>query len=139
MQFTWTSSYEIGEKLIDSQHKELITVTNNLLAACSQGQGQNKLMDTVKFLADYAVKHFHSEEKLQQAIKYPGYTAHKKLHDDFKATVNDALGQLKSQGANIVLVTKISTLVGNWLVSHIKNEDAKIGAHMRKLAGAGAS
>ena len=134
MQFTWTSSFEIGDRIIDNQHKELINVTNALLAACSQGQGHNKLMDTVKFLADYAIKHFNSEEKLQQAIKYPGYLSHKKLHDDFKNTVNDALGQLKAQGANIVLVTKISTLVGNWLVSHIKNEDAKIGIHMRKVA-----
>jgi hemerythrin len=131
MAFAWSNSFEIGNALIDSQHKELVNVTNELLAACAKGDGQKKLLDTVKFLATYAVKHFSDEEKLQQSIDFPGYQAHKKLHDDFKATVTDALKQLETQGANVTLVTKITTLVGNWLMGHIKNEDSKIGAHMR--------
>jgi len=135
MAFTWSSSFEIGDKLIDNQHKELVNVTNELLKACSQGQGQKKLVETVKFLADYAVKHFNDEEKLQQSIKYPGYPEHKRLHDGFKTTVTDALRQLETHGANVMLVTKITTLVGNWLIGHMKNEDSKIGVHMRKIAG----
>jgi hemerythrin len=134
MAFAWTNSLEIGEKHIDSQHKELVDVTNELLEACAKGTGQEKLLETVNFLAGYAVKHFDDEEKLQIAIKYPGYQEHKKLHDSFKETVTIALNQLETQGASLLLVTKITTLVGNWLISHIKNEDAKIGMHMRKAA-----
>jgi len=134
MAFTWTSNFEIGHKLVDGQHKELVDVTNGLLKACSQGQCHKELVDTIKFLADYAVRHFNDEEKLQQSIKYPGYLEHKKLHDSFKATVADAMKQIETQGVSISLVTKITTLVGNWLISHIKNEDAKIGVHMCRMA-----
>jgi len=127
MSYAWSSRLEIGDNLIDSQHKELVQVTNELLDACNCGQGQNKLAETLTFLANYALKHFSDEERLQQSIKYPGYPMHKKLHNDFKATVTDALKQVETHGASVVLVTKIATLVGNWLISHIKNEDAKIG------------
>ena len=135
MAFMWNSGFEIGDKLIDSQHKELVKVTNELFEACSAGHGQDKMVETVNFLAEYAVKHFNDEERLQQSIRYPGYPEHKKLHDDFKATVTDAMNQLKAQGPSVLLITKITTIVGNWLLSHIKNEDSKIGAHMRKMAG----
>jgi len=134
MAFVWSNSFEIGNQLIDNQHKELVKVTNELLDACGHGQGQAKLEKTVKFLAEYAVKHFNDEEKLQQSIKYPGYLQHKKLHDDFKNTVADAVKQLETQGASTILVTKIASVVGNWLISHIKNEDSKIGSHLRKSA-----
>ena len=134
MVFNWSSSFEIGDKHVDSQHKELVQVTNELYEACSYGQGQDKLVETVKFLADYAVEHFDDEENLQQAVKYPGYLEHKKLHDAFKRTVTEAMQQIEAKGANIVLVTKITAMVGNWLIGHIKNEDLKIGAYIRKIA-----
>jgi len=134
MAIAWSNSYEIGDKFIDNQHKELFEVTNRLFEACSCGQGQQRLMEIVKFLAGYAVKHFGDEERLQQQIKYPGYPEHKKMHDDFKCTVVDALKQLETEGASVLLVTKITMLIGNWLVNHVKSEDSKIGAHMHNAA-----
>ena len=130
MAFIWSSSYEIGESLVDKQHEELVSVTNELFAACSNKQGEQKLAETIKFLARYAVKHFDYEEKLQQSVQYPGYPEHKKLHEAFKDTVTQAMNQLETQGASIELVTQITTLVGSWLITHIKNEDSKIGEYL---------
>ena len=131
MAFMWSKALEIGDSQIDEQHKELVNVTNGLLDACVNAKGEEGLLNAIGFLAEYAVKHFSAEEVLQQRVKYPGFADHKKLHDGFKATVADAMGQIKEKGVNILLITKTTTLVGNWLISHIKNEDLKIAPYLK--------
>ena len=132
--FEWHKNLEIGDKHIDSQHKRLIEVTNELVAACNNNQGKDKLLETLRFLADYAVKHFRDEEKLAQSVNYPGYAEHKKIHDKFKETVTESIKQLESEGANIMMIAKTNMFISNWLINHVSNEDAKIGAYIRELS-----
>jgi hemerythrin len=117
--------------MIDTQHKQLIQAINDLLDACSSGQGRAKLDSTLAFLASYTAKHFSDEEKLQQQSKYPDYANHKKLHDGFKKVVSDLSRELKTEGPTITLVSKVNSSIGGWLVTHIKREDTKVAAHIR--------
>ena len=116
---------------IDEQHKELIAAINSLLEACSKGQGRNQLSTTVKFLYEYTTKHFSDEEKLQLASGYPDYKNHKAYHEDFKKVVLQLGKELDEQGPTIVLVGKINSSIGGWLINHIKREDVKVAAHIR--------
>jgi hemerythrin len=129
--YTWSEEFATGNVTVDTQHKQLFIAINNLLDACSSGQGRAHLSKTLDFLIDYTVKHFSDEEKLQQQCNYPDYQNHKKLHDDFKITVGDLAKQLKENGSSIALVTKVNSNIGDWIVNHIKNEDKKV---FRKLS-----
>ncbi len=51
---------------------------------------------------------------------------------DFKSTVKEISMELSQKGPSILLVNKITTSVGNWLVSHIKQQDMKVVAHLQK-------
>ena len=62
---------------IDAEHKQLFDAINDLMDACAQGVGREKIMSTTQFLNSYVNKHFGDEEKLQVQSKYPGYAAHK--------------------------------------------------------------
>ena len=131
MAFTWSKDLETGNSTIDTQHKTLIDALNALMDACSQGKAKEQISETMKFLIDYTKRHFADEEKLQKMSGYPDYDNHKKMHDAFVQTVADIAKELDAQGPTIVMVGKVNNAVGNWLVTHIKREDAKVAAHIR--------
>jgi hemerythrin len=131
MAYTWTKDLETGNPLIDSQHQQLIQAVNDLLAACSVGQGRDKLNQTLDFLASYTIRHFRDEERLQQQYQYPDYNNHKNLHEHFKVFVQDLVTQIKAAGPTTSLVSKVTFGVGDWLVNHIKKEDTKVATFIR--------
>lgn len=131
MAFTWNSSLETGCPVIDAQHKELIVAVNNFLTVCQQGQAAGMVRQKIDFLTSYTKKHFAEEEALQKKFAYPDYTNHCKLHGAFVATVNELSAQLAQSGPTPVLVNKIIRNIGDWLVNHIKKEDAKVAAHLK--------
>lgn len=131
MAYVFNADLETGNKLIDSQHKQLFDAINSLLDACSKGQGRAVMAPVTKFLYDYTSKHFSDEEKLQQASGYPDYPNHKIYHEGFKQTVLDISKELEEKGPSIVLLGKVNTMIGDWLVKHIKREDVKVAAHLK--------
>jgi hemerythrin len=126
MAYTWTDEWATGNATIDAQHKQLIKDVNDLVEACSSGQGRAKLHSTMKILQDYTVKHFKFEEEFQQKNNYPNYEVHKKLHEGFKATVAELAKALDEDGASISLLGKVNSSIGSWLIAHIRFEDKKM-------------
>jgi hemerythrin len=135
MAYTWSKDLETGNTAIDTQHKQLIQAVNELLDACSGGKGRNEIQKTIRFLNDYTIKHFSDEEALQLKYKYPDYPNHKRYHEEFKKTVRELSDQITKEGPTIALVGKVNSSIGNWLVSHIKREDTKVAAHIKKAQG----
>lgn len=131
MAYQFTSDLETGNITIDKQHRQLIDAINDLLEACTTGQGRTKLESTTKFLYDYTSKHFADEEKLQLSSHYPDYSNHKKYHEDFKATVIGLSKKLNEQGPTITLVGEVNNAIAGWLINHIKREDTKVAQHLR--------
>jgi len=133
MAYTWSNDLATGNEKIDKQHKQLVSALNDLIGACASGQGRAKLNSTLDFLIDYVVQHFADEEKLQQQFNYPGYASHKNLHEAFKINVGELAKSLKTEGATVVLVGKVNSFLGGWLIKHIKQEDMKVAAHIRSV------
>ena len=131
MEYLWDKSLETGNDLIDSQHKRLVAALNSLLAICREGKGKEELSKSLDFLNDYTIKHFFDEEQLQKKYDYPDYPNHKKLHDDFKAVVRDLKVKMIIKGASDDLINEVRASIGDWLVTLIKGEDAKIAAYIR--------
>lgn len=134
MAYSFTPDLATGNNLIDTQHKQLIEAINSLLTACASGKGRVELEATTKFLYDYTSKHFADEEKLQVQYRYPDYTNHHQYHEGFKKVVFDLCEELKKSGPTVVLVGKVNTSVGGWLLNHIKKEDVKVAAHIKTQA-----
>lgn len=132
MAYIFNKSLETGHENIDKQHKKLFEAINNLLDACSKGQGRNELEGTAKFLYEYTSIHFSDEEKLQKQVGYPDYINHKKYHEEFKNSILEIMKELQLQGPTIVLIGKVNSKIGDWLVNHIKKEDVKIAEHIKK-------
>jgi hemerythrin len=91
------------------------------------GKGKDAIKELLKFTANYAVTHFATEEGYMQRYGFPGYLAHKKLHDDFKADVVKSLQEIESKGATTNMVVSVVMQLGNWTRDHIRATDQQLG------------
>lgn len=130
--YEWDESWETGNQLIDSQHKEFIRRINNLLEACSLGKGRDEIFSAAQFLTEYTDKHFGDEEKLQKQYAYPDRVNHKKMHEGFKKTVKEINERLEKEGSSVALVGKINSDVAGWLINHIKKQDVKVAKYIEE-------
>lgn len=131
MAYQLTKDLETGNTLIDSEHRQLIQAINDLLAACSQGQGRSEITRTARFLQDYTSKHFSDEENLQKTHSYPDYPNHKRYHEEFKKLVANLVQKLDAQGPTVALVAELNTALAGWLLNHIRQEDKKLAAYIK--------
>jgi len=127
----WSEEYELGNDFVDSQHKRLFELVSNIGKTCLEGGDVNTLSETLDFLLQYTVQHFHDEEALQIKCNFPEYEYHKKLHEEFEAIVSEKVAEFKVNGSTEDLSEAVNDFVITWLVNHILKEDMKIGAYIK--------
>ena len=127
----WSEEYELGNDFVDSQHKRLFELVNNIGVTCSEGGDVNTLGETLDFLLQYTVQHFSDEEALQIKHNFPEYEHHKKLHEEFEAIVSEKVSEFKEKGSTKDLLDTVNEFVIGWLVNHILKEDMKIGEYIK--------
>ena len=131
MAYQWDSSLESGYEKVDNQHKQLVSAVNNLMEASKSGKGDAAVMETLEFLAAYTVKHFSDEEKLQVDYNYPDYLNHKRIHDEFKASVEELTQRVVKEGSTKELIEIVSSTIVSWLLDHIKGDDFRMAAFVK--------
>lgn len=120
-----------GNDLIDSEHRQLFDAVNDLIVACGQGTGRDKIRDTAKFLVDYVDKHFSDEENLQMKCAYPQYKSHHTFHIKYKQRLREVVNAFETQGVSIASLGELNQTVGI-LISHIRSEDKRLAAYLRE-------
>ena len=131
MAYQWDSSLESGYEKVDNQHKQLVSAVNNLMAASAGGKGNEAVMGTLEFLTSYTIKHFSDEENLQLKFNYPDYLIHKRIHDDFKVKVGELVQKVKDEGPTEKIINEVSSVIGSWLLNHIKGDDFRMAAFVK--------
>ena len=122
MKYELTSDLMTGNSLIDAEHKQLFDAINDLMDACAQGVGREKIMSTTQFLNSYVNKHFGDEEKLQVQSK--------QFHDGYKRQLSQTTQALIAEGPTVKALGDLNRIVGV-LVSHIRIEDKKLARHVK--------
>jgi hemerythrin len=128
----WMKEYEVGVAEIDEQHRELFRMFNDLMDVVWDGKGKDAINETLAFTADYAVKHFATEERHMQHYNYPAFIAHKSLHDAFTQDVVTFLKTYESQGASTEMVVSVISHLGNWTREHIRDMDQDLGKFLSR-------
>jgi len=129
----WNDSYKLGNEQVDLQHKKLFEMVNDLINSCLDGSDVVKLKETLGFLVNYTIRHFHFEEELQLQYGYPEYETHKQMHEDFKVTVGELVARFEKNGSSLELSNDVNKIMVRWLVNHIQREDKKIGLYIASL------
>lgn len=124
----WKDVYSVRVELIDTQHKELIRIFNDLGNAMLEGKGRDHVKDTLARLIDYTRFHFSAEEELMLQNDYPDYASHKKIHDELKNKV--MLLNERRNDDSFVLRLEIIYFLKKWLQKHILETDRKLGVYL---------
>lgn len=122
MLLTWKESYTIGHPTIDSQHKELFTIINDLENCFDQ----DTVKITILHLYRYTREHFAAEERLMKKVNYPNLAEHRALHEELIEELNEIVEKKFNALSNL---TKLQEFLYKWLVDHILTRDMDL-AHI---------
>ncbi len=124
---SWKEDYEIGIAEVNQQHRRLVALINDLYLAMEVGTTAESEM-VLQGLIEYTGTHFADEERLQERHGFPELDAHRKLHKELLGEVLD-YGK-RFQDAEPGVEANLMWFLKDWLLNHIKLQDAKIARHI---------
>lgn len=125
----WEDRFCVGVQQIDSDHKKLVELINDLHSAMIDRRGREALNDIVARMMEYAVSHFATEERLMMRFAFAGYASHKAEHDGFMQKVIDLQARLSDR--SLILSLEVITFLRDWLTNHIIRSDKAFGVFLQ--------
>lgn len=117
----WGRRLALGIPEVDKQHKELVSMVNELHRAMRMKMGAQEAGSILTRLANYTVYHFEYEEKLFDTHGYPETLNHKKIHKDLVAKVLAFTKEFEQGRA--ALSMDLMKFLTDWLKNHIMKTD----------------
>lgn len=131
--FDWCDSFEVGDPVIDREHRQLLALFRSL-ADPERQQDTTDLRARLDELVALACQHFDQEDALMRRLHYPGIGQHQQEHDALLAQLNKFIALL-DEGADPPPVSSIVEFVGLWVFDHINREDRRLGAFLAGSMG----
>jgi len=123
----WEASLETGMALIDEQHRTLIEQIKIL----ADHARPDRIPETLRFLENYVVEHFGTEENLHDETDYPESEAHLDVHNAFIQTFLDFKKEYEANGEEerLLMLLKLTKLLSAWLREHITEMDRRFAEY----------
>jgi hemerythrin-like metal-binding protein len=126
----WNPALETGYDEVDTQHRALYALVNDLNAAALVGvEDPEQIAHQVNRILRYATLHFETEASLMARSSYPRATEHLAVHADFSAKAVDlARAQAEGSGSSVL---ELAVFMQDWLELHIHEQDRPLVEHVR--------
>lgn len=128
----WENNYQMGIEEIDRQHAKLFAMARKIVQLHQDDpfslQSNTFVgVEGVKFLKNYTIQHFATEEAYMKKAGYSAYVEHKREHDKFRDEVIPSLERyLEESNYSQKAVNRLTGVVLTWLVNHVAREDMAI-------------
>jgi hemerythrin len=124
-QLEWRETYEVGVRVIDGQHREMLALVNRLLAGLHAGRDPDELVETLRELVRAAEHNVATEERLMQ--EHGLAIGH---HAGEHARLLDAIRHfdLRLDRAGI---GESARWLREWLLGHIDEDDRPFAEQLR--------
>lgn len=126
----WNDKLSVGVDAIDSDHKHLVGLVNELHDAVKAAKGKEVLGKVLDGLIAYTKSHFGREEVEMGKTHYPKANDHIKEHANLTKQVLDVQAKYKA-GNNAVLSMEVMAFLRDWLIKHIQASDKALGEHLK--------
>ena len=127
--FQWKAEYDIGLPDIDTQHKKMVDMLNQLYTAKKTDQVHQVVEETLDRLLQYTRVHFADEEAAMDEADYPYLSKQRREHLDMTDEVMKMRHRFM-QGDEPATF-ELLNFMSDWLKSHICGSDRKFGVFMR--------
>ena len=124
MKIAWEASFDTGIADVDSDHRRLVALINDLDDILSGDGDLGRVGGVIDALVDYTDYHFHREERLLHDVGYADAKAHAEIHAQFGHFLGEKIGACML-APSLGLARELHTYLRAWLVDHILDEDMK--------------
>ncbi len=122
--FTWDEDLDVGVEAMNNQHKKLIALMEEVYQKNAAKVGKEGVLQATQTLIDYVIKHFRDEEAYMESINFPGLEAHKQIHRNLLADLNDLARQFVASD-DTELSEEFMAFLSLWINTHILAIDNK--------------
>ena len=130
----WNDRLSVGVEMIDTDHKHLVSLVNELHDAVRAARGKEVLGHVLDGLITYTRTHFAREESEMAKFKYPQAADHIKEHTALAKQVLDVQAKYKA-GNTAVLSKEVMAFLRDWLLKHIQASDKALGTFLTAQKG----
>lgn len=120
LNYSWSEDYSVGDPVLDSHHKKLLSMFNQLSDVLVNSSLMT-LLDVLTDLKDYTIYHFEEEEQRMEASGYPDMEDHVALHEKFIAEVEAAIAKVNDAPTSVT--EDMFIFLSSWLINHIQKVD----------------
>lgn len=127
---TWKDCYSVGVPEIDSQHRKLFLLINDVYDASQKPAcGQDEIERIIDDLLNYVEFHFKSEQRY--LLNHPDFADHRETHAQFVIAVMRFVKRLKEKDPALLIHDLLKFLV-DWLQDHILATDVLFFRYLRE-------
>lgn len=130
---TWQEAYSVGVEVIDSDHRLLVSLINQLEDAIVGGQGCDVEAAVLRVLVDYTHSHFAREELFMRKAAYPELDAHIKEHRALTDQVAALVKKVNEQ-PEVNLDRALLDFLQHWLRDHILGADRAYAPYLKGIS-----
>lgn len=121
----WKPELELGNTLIDTQHRILMLLCRKLDIAINTAQSEQTLQRVILELKKFTEFHFISEQNLMHEIGYPQVAEHLQIHNTLLIELQVELSKIRHHSE---FPKDLLTPLYDWFNNHVVEEDLKIAA-----------
>jgi len=120
----WNEEITSGIKEIDRQHKQIISLLNQIVYFFETPDSSKELISSLLEFSKVIHEHFAYEEKLLAEYGFKGLKNHKAGHEEISDMINSiVMPAMLDEEADIPAEPIISIV--RWFENHLKTEDAR--------------
>lgn len=121
----WLPNLMTGIGVIDSQHKGIAAILDEIREGINEGQGQKAESQGFAKLIESTIEHFRTEESLMEEHDYHGKDHHARIHVMLIGMLEYYLEKYhKDQNASNA---DLLSFLRDWLIEHILIDDKPFG------------
>jgi len=128
--FPWKEVYSVRIPRIDTQHKGLIGLINDLHAAMMEGRAKQVLSRIVDDLIEYTEQHFVYEESMLRQRGYSALVEHQELHKSLAAQAYELRDKFRA--GDLTVTSETMQFLKGWLTNHILSADMAYARELQK-------
>jgi hemerythrin len=131
MPIVWDDQMKVGNREIDADHRELISIINEFQQGVLRASGEvddRRMQIILERLQSYASDHFAREEYIQAVAKYDGYEENRRHHQALRRSLAEYIDKYNSGalGDLRTAAERMSSFLDTWFLDHIVKIDLKM-------------
>jgi hemerythrin-like metal-binding protein len=120
--FVWTEGMSVGVPALDQDHKCMVRIINLLEGVHKREETRRTIQTVLDTLRLYGRFHFRREERVMEAVRFPGAAFHRAEHQGFARYI-ELLRNRYAEGGDPGLARELSEYLTGWLRHHILIQD----------------